>query len=222
MSLELDAQDVADYLARHPDFFEEHGELLSRVKLANPVAGRAVSLQERQMEILRQKIKGGELRLAELIRLAEENEAITGKFLQWTRALLLARNDVDLPHTLINGMQSIFSVPAATLRLWNVAPEFAHTWFAAETSEDARIFANSLTEPFCGPNNDFEVAGWLEEASAIRSLAMIPLRVGAAPETFGLLLLGSPDPSRFSADMATDFLSRIGETASAALNSLLA
>jgi len=50
---------------------------------------------------------------------------------------------------------------------------------------------------------------------------MLPLRVGAAPEAFGLLVLGSPDPSRFSADMATDFLSRISETASAALACLL-
>jgi uncharacterized protein YigA (DUF484 family) len=47
------------------------------------------------------------------------------------------------------------------------------------------------------------------------------LRVGAAPEAFGLLVLGSPDPTRFTSDMATDFLARIGETASASLTCLL-
>jgi uncharacterized protein YigA (DUF484 family) len=47
------------------------------------------------------------------------------------------------------------------------------------------------------------------------------LRVGAAPEAFGLLVLGSSDPSRYSPDMGTDFLMRIGETASAALACLL-
>jgi uncharacterized protein YigA (DUF484 family) len=221
MSFQLDADTVASYLSSNPYFFEEHSELLARVKLTSPVAGRAVSLQERQMEILRERLKLNEMRLAELIRMAEENDAITQKFLQWTRALLLARNDVDLPHALVDGLRTIFSVPNATLRLWGVAPDFAHTWYAAEATEDARLFSNSLTAPFCGPNNDFEAAGWLEDAPSIKSIAMLPLRIGAAPNAFGLLVLGSPDPSRFAADMATDFLSRIGETASAALACLL-
>jgi uncharacterized protein YigA (DUF484 family) len=161
------------------------------------------------------------LRMAELLRIAQENDAITDKFQGWTRALLLARNDVDLPHTLVTGMQSVFSVPHATLRIWGVAGEFAHTWFAADVSTDAKIFCNSLAAPFCGPNQDFEAASWLEDGDAVKSIAMLPLRVGAAPEAFGLLVLGSPDPSRFTSDMATDFLARIGETASAALTCLL-
>jgi hypothetical protein len=173
------------------------------------------------MEVLREKIKALELRLSELIRIAQENDAITQKFQLWTRSLLLARNDVDLPHTLINGLQTIFSVPHATLRIWGVAEEFAHTWFAAEVSADAKIFCNGLTAPFCGPNNDFEAASWLEETESVQSIAMLPLRVGAAPEAFGLLVLGSADPHRFTPDMATDFLSSIAETASAALTCLL-
>jgi uncharacterized protein YigA (DUF484 family) len=55
----------------------------------------------------------------------------------------------------------------------------------------------------------------------VQSIAMLPLRLAGAPEAFGLLVLGSPDPHRFTAEMATDFLSKIGETASAALTCLL-
>lgn len=221
MTYQLDSNAVADFLSDNPHFFEEHSDLLARVKLTSPVAGRAVSLQERQMEVLREKIKALELRLSELMRIAQENDAITQKFLEWTRSLLLARNDVDLPHTLITGLQAIFSVPHATLRIWGVAEEFRHTWFAADVSEDARIFCNGLTTPYCGPNQDFEAASWFDDAESIHSIAMLPLRVGAAPEAFGLLVLGSPDPHRFAADMATDFLSKIGETASAAMTCLL-
>lgn len=173
------------------------------------------------MEVLRERIKALELRLAALMRMGQENDAITEKFQSWTRSLLLARNDVDLPHVLINGLQTIFSVPHATLRIWRVAEEFSHTWFAAAVSVDARIFSNSLNMPFCGPNNDFEAASWLDDAPAIQSIAILPLRVGAAPDAFGLLVLGSPDPARFTADMATDFLVKIGETTSAALTCLL-
>lgn len=221
MTYQLDSAAIAEFLSDNPHFFEEHSELLAKVKLTSPLAGRTVSLQERQMEVLREKIKSLELRLAELLRFAQENDAITDKFSQWTRSLLLARNDVDLPHALINGLQTIFSVPHATLRIWGVADEFAHTWFAAEVSADARIFCNGLTAPYCGPNQDFEAASWMDDAESIQSIAMLPLRAEGAPEAFGLLVLGSPDPNRFTADMATDFLSKISETASAALACLL-
>lgn len=221
MTYQLDSNAVADYLSDNPHFFEEHSELLAKVKLASPVAGRAVSLQERQMEVLREKIKSHELRLAELLRIAQENDAITQKFLVWTRSLLQARNDVDMPHTLISGLQTVFSVPHATLRLWGVAEAFAHTWFAAEVSEDAKIFCNGLTSPYCGPNQDFEAASWIEDAESIQSIAMLPLRAGEGQDAFGLLVLGSSDPDRFAADMATDYLAKIGETAGAALTCLM-
>lgn len=221
MTIKLAPQSVAQFLTDNPQFFEDHAELFSEVKLASALGARTVSFQDRQMEVLRLKIKASELRMAELLRYAQENDVIAQKFQAWTRSLLLARNDVDLPHTLIDGLQTIFSVPHATLRMWNVAEDFSHTWFSAEVSEDARIFANGLNSPFCGENHDFEAATWIDETSAIKSVAMLPLRVGAARDAFGLLVLGSPDPLRFTADMATDFLMNIGETASAALTCLL-
>ncbi|HEX7644208.1 MAG TPA: DUF484 family protein [Burkholderiaceae bacterium] len=217
----MDSHAIAQYLSDHPHFFEEHAELLARIKLTSPLAARTVSLQERQMEVLREKIKALEMRMSDLIRLGQENDAITHKFQSWARSLLLARNDVDLPHVLVNGLQSIFSVPCATLRLWGVAEEFAHTWFSAPVSADARLFATGLGAPFCGKNDDFEAASWLEDAPEIKSLAMLPLRREESPDAFGLLVLGSPDVSRFSEDMATDFLAKIGETASAAVTCLM-
>jgi uncharacterized protein YigA (DUF484 family) len=166
-----------------------------------------------------------DLRMAELMRIGQENDAITHKFQTWTRSLLLARNDVDLPHTLTTGLQDVFGVPHVTLRLWGAAERFAHTWFAAPVSEDSRLFSSSLATPFCGGNNDFEAASWLEDAPSIQSVALLPLRrdddMQEKQEAFGLLVLGSPDASRFTADMATDFLDNIGRTASAALSCLL-
>ncbi|PUA18197.1 DUF484 family protein [Glaciimonas sp. PCH181] len=222
MSSHLDADTVAQYLAETPRFFEEHAELLGKIKLTSPLLGRAISLQERQMEILREKIKVQDLRLADMIRNAQENDTIAEKLQVWSRSLLMARNDVDMPHTLVSGLQTIFNVPQATLRLWNVAEAFSHTWFAAPASADSKLFANSLSVPFCGANNDFEAATWFENPADMQSIAMLPLRVDSAESTFGLLVLCSPDVDRFSSDMATDFLEKIGDTASAALACLLA
>lgn len=221
MTLPLDSTAVVHFLKQHPAFFEEHTELLLELRLNTPLGGRTVSLQERQMEVLRTKIKALELRLADLMRVAQENHAIGDKLQSWTRSLLLSRNDIDLPHTLISALQSQFGVPHATLRIWGVAERFAHGWFAQAVSADAHLFCSSLDAPFCGKNNAFEVVSWFDDAPAIQSLAMLPLRIGAAAGAFGMLVLGSADPGRFTPDMATDFLARIGETSSAALTCLL-
>lgn len=173
------------------------------------------------MEVLREKIKSLDLRLAGLLRVAQDNDAIGRKFELWNRSLLMTRNDVDLPFTLISGLQDIFSVPQVTLRLWNVAPDCEHAWFAHPVSEDSRIFASGLRAPFCGMNNDFEAVSWLDEPTLIQSIALLPLRIEGATQAFGLMVLGSPDPERFASDMSTDFLTKIGATASAALTCML-
>lgn len=217
----LDSSAVAQYLADHPEFFQEHVALLGQVQLTSPLLGRAVSLQERQMELMREKYKALELHMSDLIRTAQENDVLTHKLQTWTQSLLLGRNDVDLPHILIDGLRTIFSVPQATLRLWGVAPDYSHTWFVQDVSEDTMIFANSLTAPYCGVNHDFEAVRWLDDAEQVQSAVILPLRTAAESRAFGLLILGSDDPQRFKADMATDFLTNIGATTSAALSCLL-
>ena len=218
MTATLDSTSVARYLADNPNFFDEHAGLLGNVRLASPLTGKAVSLQERQMEVMRDKYKTLELRMAELMRLAQDNAGIANKFHAWTQTLLLARHDGALPRALVDGLQAQFNVPQATLRLWDVAPAWADSWFTQGVSDDARIFANSLLAPYCGSNHDFEAVRWLDDGAAVQSTVILPLRrEGVA---FGLLILGSPDASRYTADMATDFLNHIGETASAALAAL--
>ena len=222
MTHTLDADSVLRYLQENPHFFEDQADLLAKVRLSSALGGRTVSLQERQAALLREKVKALELQLDGLIRIGQENDALAAKFQEWTASLLGARNDVDLPHVLVDGLRTIFGVPQATLRLWGVADEVSHAWFSAPVSDDARLFADGLGAPYCGRNNDFEVVSWLEEEPAPSSVAILPLRAPGAARAFGLLVLGSPEPERFTADMGTDFLARIASTSSAALACLLA
>jgi uncharacterized protein YigA (DUF484 family) len=209
--------DIAQYLANSPDFFERHATLLAAVQLTSPHGGRAVSLQERQAEMLREKIRGLELRSADMVRHGRENTAITDKLQRWTRELLRVREAAELPGVVAAELAGQFGVPQVAIKVWGVADAFAEHEFARGASEDAQTFASSLGQPYCGPNPGLEAAQWLVDPEAANSLALIPLRVGAAPEAFGLLVLASGDPQRFTADMGTDFLERIGELASAAL-----
>ncbi len=224
MTASLDSAAVAQFLLDHPQFFVEHAALLGEVKLSSPLTGRAVSLQERQMEVMRDKYRALELRLSELVRHAEENAAIANRFHGWTQQLLRTRVPDEIPAAVADGLVKHFIVPQATLRLWKLAPGHADAWYASGVSEDVRLFASSLRAPYCGPNKEFEAAGWLAgaepaDADKVRSTVLLPLRAGGS--AFGLLVLGSPDPDRFTAAMATDFLVHIGETASTALAPLL-
>ena len=220
MTVTLDSAAVAQYLADHPRFFEEHAGLLGEVKLSSPLTGKTVSLQERQMEVMRAKYKALELRMAELLRTASDNTAILNNFHAWHVTLLRSKGGADMARDLVDGLVKHFNVPQASLRLWNVAPEYADSWFASGVAEDARLFASSLRAPYCGPNKDFEAVRWLDDAAAVRSTVLLPLV--ADSQAFGLLVLGSPDAERFSPAMATDFLVQLGQSASTALAPLRA
>ena len=214
--------DIAEYLLRTPGFFERHAEVLAGVQLTSPHGQRAVSLQERQAEMLREKIKGLEQRIIEMVRHGTENAAIGQKVHQWTGRLLAVRDPFDLPTEVTESIRALFDVPLAAVRVWGVAGPYIDCDFALGASEDAQAFASSLTMPFCGPNLGFEPAGWLAQdvGEPAQSLALLPLRAGAidsATPAFGLLVLGSHDPQRFDPMMGTDFLSRMAELASAAL-----
>ena len=216
--------DIANYLINTPGFFERHAELLAAVQLTSPHGQRAVSLQERQMEMLREKNKGLERKIIEMIRYGQDNVAIADRLHRWTAALLLTANAANLPGVLIEQLQHEFLIPQAALRVWGVDRAYAELSSAQPVSDDARSFATSLTQPYCGMNSGFEAASWLEDPSTVMSVALIPLRVPGSDEgapAFGLLALGSPDPTRYSADMGTEFLARVGEVASAALSRLL-
>lgn len=172
------------------------------------------------MEMLREKIKGLEFKIIEMIRHGQDNMAIADRLHRWLRALLLTTEARQLPRVLVDQLKQEFMIPQAAVRLWGLA-EACELPFAQQVSEDAKSFASSLTMPYCGLNSGFEAAGWLEDKTTVMSLAMIPLRHGSADKAFGLLVLGSPDPTRYTAEMGTEFLMRIGELAGAALSRLL-
>jgi uncharacterized protein len=213
--------DIANYLANTPAFFERHAELLGAVQLSSPHGARAVSLQERQMEMLRDKLKGLEQRIMEMIRHGQENLNIADRLHRWTRELMLTAQAAELPDVLLRELKHHFMVPKAGLRLWGVAPGFETLAVARDVGADVKTFASSLAAPYCGVNAGFEAVQWVAEPASVMSMALVPLRDARASDAFGLLVLASPDPTRYSADMGTEFLSRIGELAAAALARLL-
>lgn len=214
--------DIANFLANTPDFFERHAELLATVQLSSGHGGRAVSLQERQAGMLREKIKGLETRVVDMIRHGQDNVVIAGKMQSWTRGLLQTAQARDLPGAVLQGLTAEFQIPQAALKVWGVSGIFSGESFVSGVSGDVQTFAASLATPYCGVNSGFEAVDWLPEPALALSLALIPLRGAADRLVSGLLVLASPDPERFQSGMGTDFLENLGELAGAALSRLRA
>jgi len=209
--------DIAQFLLNTPDFFERHAELLAAVQLSSPHSQRAVSLQERQAEMMRDKIRQLELKAAELIRHGRDNVLIAEHLHRWTLGLLRMAAAAELPRAIEQGLRSDFDLPDAALRLWGLGQEWVQAPFCQGVTPDTQALADSLAQPYCGPRRELELLNWLAQPEAVRSLALLPLRAAPGEPSFGLLLLASADAQRFQAGMGIDFLQRIAELAVAAL-----
>lgn len=210
----MNANDIADYLSQHPEFFTEHAELLAGINLVNPHGDAVVSLGERQVGVLREKQRLLETKMAELLRFGEENDAIGDKVHRFALALISAGSFADIVRALYSDLGAGFGVPHVALRLWGIGggnePEYA------PVSGTLRRMADSLSDPRCGPSSDQEASGWFgERGAALQSMAQIALRVDGV--CVGLLVLASEDPERFHSGMGVLYLNRIGDMTAAAL-----
>lgn len=220
----LDEDRIAAYLLQTPAFFERYASVLASVQLPSLRGGQQViSLHERQADLLRERMRAQEQRVSDMARYAHQNEQIAQKVHNWSCEIAATAQPRMLPSVIAQGIEREFDVPQVTLRVWDVAAAYGGSTFTMGASADSRAFASSLTMPFCGPNLGFEPTHWLPNPQEIQSVALLPLREGANESptpAFGLLVLGSGDPHRFEATMGTEFLSRIAELASAALQRL--
>jgi len=211
--------DIANYLANTPDFFERHAELLASVQLTHPHSQRAVGLQERQALMLRDKIKSLEHRIMDMIRHGHENMVLTDKLHRWA-CDMLAAPAADLPVLAVDNIRELFQVPQVALRLWDVSD--ADAAYAQGVTPSVREQAAALETPYVGASAGFEAVQWLGEPAQAASVALMALRPAPGQDAFGLLVLASPDAQRFNSQMGTELLERLAQLAGAALSVLRA
>ena len=208
------AEEVAKYLQEHPEFFEDYADLLSSIYVPHPHGSHAIPLAERQMLSLREKSRALEGKLRELVQFGEENDLISDRVHRLTLALLTARDVRGVLDTLYRQLTEDFGVPAVALRLWweqggAGGPEFE------PPSEEARVFAESLANPYFSDTPMFESLMWFGPTpDPLRSFVYVCLR---AERSLGVLVLASPEADRFTRDMGILYLARLGELVSGAL-----
>ena len=222
-------EDIANFLVNTPDFFERNAELLAAVRLNSPHGSRAVSLQERQADMLREKIRALEMRLMDMMRHGTDNEVLIERMQRWVKTLLMTANARDLPYTIADHIQHDFLVPQVAIKVWGVADDYQIEPFAVGVGDEVKTFAETLRTPYVGMNQNFEAVKWLLEPSAAQSVALVALRATRTEDTpqtaatqpvIGLLVMASPDAQRYHEGMGTAFIERLGDLASAALSHL--
>jgi uncharacterized protein YigA (DUF484 family) len=213
MEPRIDAQAVAEYLRKNPQFFADYADLLAEIFVPHPHGGHAIPIAERQIITLREKNNELEARMRELIRYGAENDAIGEKLHRSTLALFAAPDLDTTLAVLYESLRDDFGVPHVAARLWHKVVEQSYLPELAACSQDLRDYADRLGAPSCGAVAPFESRGWFDAPDACRSFAFLPLRTSF---TFGLLGLASEDAQRFVAGMGTVYLTRLGELASVA------
>ena len=208
--------EIVRYLRDHPDFFEQHLDLLADMILPHGHGNQTISLVERQVSVLRDQKEQFRHQLQTLISVAEKNEKLSADFNNLTLSLL---NAPDLNHVLdiINAhLQVDFNADAVSLRLLNSShpqlndhPEITN-WSAPTLATFEKVLHSH--QPVCGTLKDEQCeALFPDEADRIKSAALIPLtKSDNSKQSYGLLAIGSHDKQRFRADMGTVFLSHLG------------
>ena len=110
--------DIANYLVNTPDFFERHAEVLAAVQLTSPHSHRTISLQERQAEMMRTKIRELELAQSHMVRYGQNNVAIADKMNAWIEQLLAAQSTDAVLNTISPGLAETYDIAQSVLKVW--------------------------------------------------------------------------------------------------------
>jgi uncharacterized protein len=219
----LPADSVVDYLLSHPEFFEARADLLGKLKIPHPT-GSAVSLIERQVEVLRQQHRQLERKLVDLIEVARANDTLIERIHRLALALLEGASLPERLYALQEQLRERFGADEVSVFLLHSKKQQTDAgparWLTADDSglDQFRELLKS-GKPHVGrlrpPQLEFLFG---EQAERIASAALVPLGDKGA---LGLLAVGSHEADRFGPTLGTAFLVRIGELVSAALAPLI-
>ncbi len=213
------AEAVADFLARHPEFLHQHPDLLAALVIPHP-SGSAVSLIERQVQLLRERHASAQRQLRQLVEVARDNDRLAERMHRLALALLDCATLDDVIGAVDTKLSGAFEADRVALLLFDdrvSGPTLEHARWLSARSPELTEFENILNsrKPICGRLTTAQLDCLFgPEPATVGSAVVIPL---AEAEPFGLLGIGSRDAERFQHGMGTTFLKQLGELISHAL-----
>lgn len=220
----LDDNEVAAYLRAHPDFLSRFPELLESMELQH-ASGSAVSLIERQVEILRSRSQRLEDRLSTLLEAARDNEKRATSVHRLARTLIraptLAAAILGLQTSLREdfGVEDVFvGIVGSLLRRTDIEGLVRLDPEGPIMRAFDNFFRTKLIE--CGPLAETHARLLFPRATELpKSAAIVPLE---KDKNLGMLVLASRDPLRFLPRQGRLFVEMTAELVAAAVRAKLA
>jgi len=217
---DISQQQVADFLQAHPDYFQEHPELLNQLRIRHQ-SGVAISLIEYQVRTLREQNAQLKLKLRELVSVARINDRLSERVMRLALTLMETNGMEDALSLIDERMRVDFNADEVVLHLFDnnrtLPSDLQHCSRGPRDGRVEKLFANLLRtyRPLCGRLKS-EQLDYLFGARAvsIKSAVLIPL---GRHSDLGMLAIGSTDPNRYHPGMGTVFLKQMGALISTVL-----
>ena len=212
----LSAHQVAAFLRRHPKFLEQYPDLAVSLVLPKQ-EGQTSSLASYQLDVLRDKNRELNRRLAELFANAQDNERLAVRAHQLGLALMRADSAANTLRAMVACLREDFAGDDVRVIVFDAIDDLAQTdWLQTIAARDKRMapFIDVIksNEPLCGRLNPDKLALLFGGQSPnAASVALLPLA------GVGLLAVGSSDGNRFFPGMGTLFLRLMAESLVAAM-----
>ena len=212
MKKDITPKDITEYLNANPDFFEGRDSLLMKLKMTHKDKG-AISLVEKQMEIMRDRQKKAQKRLKEFLSSAERNKEIFDKCRQMILNLIAANGKAEFFDALEKGLRKDFGCKAWALVVLGKEAGQINKYASRVTADTARQHAGTLMrarEPTLGvlrpKERDFL---FQQQSKHVKSAAILSVR--ERNKQIALLAIGHGDPHYFSSDLDTLFIGFVAD-----------
>ena len=206
---ELDAEQVAAWLAAHPQFFVGRDALLAELQIPHE-AGHAVSLVTRQLRLLRERNHELRARLTQLMDIARDNDRLFARTRRLIIALLDANDLEELVAAAEDSLRHDFQVPYVSLLLFSDNPPAVGHWVDPEQAQQAIGALLAGNKTVCGVLRPSELA-FLFPAEGGQGIGSAAVAVLDHQGLHGVLALGSPDPQHYKSSLGTVFLGHVAE-----------
>jgi uncharacterized protein YigA (DUF484 family) len=213
-------QDIVDYLKSHPEFFVRHPGILESMEIPHQ-CGKAVSLVEYQVSVLRDQSRDLRGKLKKLVSNARENEELNRRLHKLTLALIECTAVDEVFASLYQSLREDFSAEHAAIRVFGAPKQVIDRGlaeFVGNDPESEPLFEplfRSL-KPLCGRMKPEQVAFLFpDHAEEIGSSVVLPL---GESRGFGLLAVASRDPQRYYPGMGVVFLTQLSEVVTKVLH----
>ena len=211
------AKEVSDYLILNPNFFKENPEVLNSIEIVHE-SGAAVSLIQRQVELLRKDYNSTTDRLMELLSNAKNNDDIFFLTKKLILDLIAAQDIEEIISILEERFKKDFGADESRLIFFTESNKKIPRGRIKNPAKSAHILAD-LTKPgelFCGEVNQEIIKFIFSDAISIKEVALIPLTSSSLK---GMIALGSAQQDKYTEKKDTLFLEFISEVVSKLIES---